>query len=283
MDPILRAMGSRVVSMLLLLSCAAHSAEAGAWTLSKGVNWLKVGLMLQDTTERYFINGERIPYFFDGRNQTRALFFEYVRGITDRWDVKAQLPFFNIAFDDIADERTSNGLGDLRIESRYNLVRDPLVLTVGGAIKFPTGEFVNDAEIVPVGEGQYDFDVFVEVGRSLWPVRGYVTGKIGYRFRTKNQEIDIDFGDELIWRVEGGYQFAARIYSKIVLRGLHGFESTSFGLAIDSLRRRVVYLEPGASFTLSPSRAIEVTVPISIAGRNWPAGPVININFTQTF
>ena len=283
MDPILRAMGSRVVSMLLLLSCAAHSAEAGAWTFSKGVNWLKVGLMLQDTTERYFIDGERIPYFFDGRNQTRALFFEYVRGITDRWDVKAQLPFFNIAFDDIADERTSNGLGDLRIESRYNLVSDPLVLTVGGAIKFPTGEFVNDAEIVPVGEGQYDFDVFVEVGRSLWPVRGYVTGKIGYRFRTKNQEIDIDFGDELIWRVEGGYQFAERIYSKIVLRGLHGFESTSFGLPIDSLKRRVVYLEPGASFTLSPSRAIEVTVPISIAGRNWPAGPVININFTQTF
>ena len=186
-------------------------------------------------TKAYVIDGERIPYFFDGRNRTRALFFKYVRGITDRWDVKAQLPFFNIAFDDIADERTSNGLGDLRIESRYNLVRVPLVLTVGGAIKLPTGEFVNDAEIVPVGEGQYDFDVFVEVGRALWPVRGYVTGKIGYRFRTKNQEIDIDFGDELIWRVEGGYQFGTRIYSKIVLRGLHGFESTSFGLSIDSL------------------------------------------------
>ena len=139
MDPILRAMVSRVLSILLLLSCAAHSAEAGAWTISKGVNWLKVGLMLQETTERYFIDGERIPYFFDGRNQTRALFFEYVGGITHRWDVKAQLPFFNIAFDDIADERTSNGPGDLRIESRYNLVRDPLVLTVGGAIKFLPG------------------------------------------------------------------------------------------------------------------------------------------------
>ena len=214
---------------------------------------------------------------------TRALFFEYERGITHRWDVKAQLPFFNIAFDDIADERTSNGPGDLRIESRYNLVRDPLVLTVGGAIKFPTGEFVNDAEIVPVGEGQYDVDVFVEVGRSLWPVRGYVTGKIGYRFRTKNQEIDIDFGDELIWRVEGGYQFGKRIYSKIALRGLQGFESTSFDFPIDSLRRQAVYLEPGASFTLAASRAIEVTVPISIAGRNWPAGPVLNIHFTQTF
>jgi hypothetical protein len=232
-------------------------------------------------TKAYVIDGERIPYFFDGRNRTRALFFKYVRGITDRWDVKAQLPFFNIAFDDIADERTSNGLGDLRIESRYNLVRVPLVLTVGGAIKLPTGEFVNDAEIVPVGEGQYDFDVFVEVGRALWPVRGYVTGKIGYRFRTKNQEIDIDFGDELIWRVEGGYQFGTRIYSKIVLRGLHGFESTSFGLSIDSLRRRVIYLEPGARFTLAASRTIEVTVPISrsrgATGRQCPFSTSISL------
>ena len=53
----------------------------------------------QDTTERYFLDGERIPYFFDGRNQTRALFFEYARGLTDRREVKAQLPFFSISFD----------------------------------------------------------------------------------------------------------------------------------------------------------------------------------------
>lgn len=266
-----------------VLLATASPAVAGAWTLPKGANWLKVGFMFQDTTERYFLDGERIAYFFDGRNQTRALFFEYVRGITDHLDIKAQLPIFDVSFDDLSDDRRSRGLGDLRIESRYNLVSNPLVVTLGGAIKFPTGEFINDAEIVPVGEGQYDFDVFAELGRSLWPVQGYVTGKIGYRFRTENQESGIAFGDEILWRAEFGYRFSHRVSSKLLFRGLHGFDASSFGLRIESLRREVIYIEPGAHIDLTPNHGIEVTVPISLRGRNWPAGPVVTINYITVF
>ncbi len=266
----------------LVLFLSSH-AEAGAWTLPKGQNWLKLGFMYQDTTERYFLNGERIPYFFDGRNQTRALFFEYARGLTARWEIKAQMPFFSISFDDIAANRTSNDVGDLRVESRFNVLLDPVVLTVGGEIKFPTGEFVNDAEIVPVGEVQYDFDLLAEVGRSLWPVRGYVTGKIGYRWRTANAETGIDFGNELIWQAEVGYRPWSRLDSKLLFRGLHGAEATSFGLPIQTLKREAVYVEPGVSWAIASNQRIEVTVPISIRGQNWPAGPVLNVNFTQTF
>jgi hypothetical protein len=270
------------IAFSMLFACASF-AHAGAWTLPKGVNWFKVGLMYQDTTERYFLNGERIPYFFDGRNQTRALFFEYVRGLTDRWDVKVQLPVFAIAFDDFADERESNGLGDFRVESRYNVLDDPMVLTLGGAIKFPTGKFVNDAEIVPVGEGQYDFDVFAEVGRSLWPVNGYVTGKIGYRFRNENEETNIAFGDEIIWRAEVGYRFNRRWSTKVLARGLYGFESMSFGLNIETLRREVVYIEPGVHFAFTEKQGVEVTIPVSVRGRNWPAGPVFIVSFVSLF
>lgn len=266
-----------------LIALVSSTALAGAWTLPKGRNWLKLGFMYQDTTERYFLDGERIPYFFDGRNRTRALFFEYGRGLTHRWEVKAQLPFFRISFDDIADDRTSNGLGDLRLESRFNLSLEPAVVTLGGTIKFPTGEFVNDAEIVPVGEGQYDFELFAEVGRSLWPVRGYLTGKIGYRFRTENAETGIDFGNELIWEAEVGYRPWTRVDTKLLFRGLHGELSTSFGLPIETLKREAVYVEPGVSWVMAPEMRIEVTVPVSIRGRNWPAGPVVNVNFIRTF
>ena len=228
--------------------------------------------MHQDTTERYFLDGERIPFFLEGRNQARALFFEYARGLTDQWEVRMQLPFFSISFDDIAADRTSNGVRDLRVESRFNAVRDPMVVTLGGTIKFPTGDFVNDAEIVTVGEGQYDFDVFAELGRSLWPVRGYVTGKIGYRWRTENVETGIDFGNELIWQAEAGYQPWSRVDAKLLFRGLHGRESTSFGLPIPTLKREAVYVEPGVSFTVRSNQRIELTVPISLRGRNWPGG-----------
>lgn len=125
------------------------------------------------------------------------------------------------------------------------------MLTLVGTVKFPTGEFVNDAEIVPVGEGQYDFDRFAEVGRSLWPVRGYVSGKIGYPWRTANAETGIDFGNEILWEAEVGYQPWSRVDTKLLLRGLHGARSTSFHLPIPTLKREAVYMEPGVSFPAS--------------------------------
>ena len=261
----------------------AASAEAGAWTLPAGQNWLQIGFMFQNTSERHFLDGSRIPYFFDGRNRTRALFFDYQRGLTDRLDVKVQFPIFRISYDDLAADRTSTGPGDLRLEARYNFVKSPLVATVGGTIKFPTGEFVNDAEIVPVGEGQYDFDLFVEVGRSLWPKPGYVTGKIGYRWRAKNEETGIDHGDEIIWQIELGWHIHRRVMVKGLLRGLYGLDSTTFGLVIDSLRREAVYFQPGVTFAITETSGIELTVPISLRGRNWPAGPLVAILYSKFF
>ncbi|MFQ5790481.1 MAG: transporter [Acidobacteriota bacterium] len=260
-----------------------RQAEAGAWTRPRRRTWVKTSFMFQETEERYFLDGNRIPYFFEGHNRTAAGFFDISRGLTDRLEVRLQLPFWTITFNDLADNRTSTGIGDIRVGVRYNLAQAPLVATIGSTVKFPTGEFINDAETIPVGEGQYDVEVTAELGRSLWPRPGYVTGLMGYRFRTQNGETGIDFGDELIWSVEGGYHIAPRLMVKGLLRGLHGFDSTSFGLNIDSLRREIVYFEPGALFELNPSRGIEFSLPITLRGRNWPAGLVFNIGFYQEF
>ena len=43
----------------------------------------------------------------------------------------------------------------------HRLRKGSTVATVGAAVKFPTGKFINDAEVVPVGEGQYDIDLRV--------------------------------------------------------------------------------------------------------------------------
>jgi hypothetical protein len=239
--------------------------------------------MFQSTGERYFIDGNRIPYFFDGHNRTMALFFDLEHGLTDRIEVNAQVPVFDITFNDFADDRSSAGLGDVRVGLRYSVLQGPLVATVGARIKFPTGEFINDAEIVPVGEGQYDFEIRGELAHSFWPNPGYVSGLIGYRIRTKNEEINIDFGDELIWSIEGGYNVTSKIMLKGLFWGLYGFESTSFGLPLSSLRREAVYVEPGVVYAIDRSRGIEFTVPITLRGRNWPAGPVLNIGFYQRF
>ena len=270
---------------LLLVSSPTNTdkAWAGAWTQPKGKTWFRAGTMFQSTSERYFIDGRRIPYFFEGHNRTVGFFFDFEHGVTEQLEVNAHLPFFGVTFNDLADDRQSNGIGDVRVGARYNILRGPFVATIGGRVKFPTGEFVNDAEIIPVGEGQYDFEVKGELAHSFWPHPTYITGLIGYKFRTKNEENGISYGDEIFWSAEGGYHVSSRIMLKAVFWGLYGLESTSFDLPLPSLTRQIAYLEPGILFELAPSRGIEISVPFTLWGQNWPAGPVVSVGFYQRF
>jgi hypothetical protein len=271
------------LSLVLALAGLPAPALAGAWVLPRGKSWVGVSLMFQDTTERYFLDRRRIPYFFEGRNRTTAAFFDYRRGLVDGLEASAQLPVYSLRFDDLADRRRSTGLGDLRLGLRYNVLKAPLVATVGAAIKFPTGDFVNDAEVIPVGEGQYDVEVTGELGRSLWPRPGYVTAQIGYRFRAANREVGIDPGDEVFGSLEGGYTVAGRMSLKGLVRALYGFDATSFGLPLASRRREIVYVQPGVSLRLGSAGGLELSTPISLRGRNYPAGIVFSLSFYTQF
>jgi hypothetical protein len=179
--------------------------------------------------------------------------------------------------------RTSTGVGDLRVAAKYNFMKAPLVMSAGATVKFPTGMFENDAEVVPVGEGQYDVEIALEVGRPFWPRPGYLTGLVGFRLRTENGETGIDPGNELLWSLEGGFRVSSRLSFKGVFGGLHGFTTTSFGLPIASLRRQIGYIQPGAVIALGPHRGLELNLPVSLWGRNWPAGPIVSVGFFQRF
>ena len=271
-----------VVGALVLAGLPTH-ADAGAWVLPRGRANVQVAFLHQDTTDRYFLDGDRIPYFFEGRSRTSAVYVDARYGLTNRIEAMLQVPFFRVRFDDLSDDRQSSGLSDVRFGVRYNLLKDSPVVTLDARVKFPTGTFINDAEVVPVGEGQWDLDLAGEVAHSFWPRPFYVNGRAGYRFRGPNEESGIDFGDEVFWLVEGGYAVTARIGLKLVARGLHGQEGTSFGLAIATLKREAVYLEPGLVIRASRSWIVEFAVPFTVAGQNWPAGPVFSLKVTKAF
>ena len=75
----------------------------------------------------------------------------------------------------------------------------------------------------------------------------------------------------------------AGIGLKVVARGLHGKEGTSFGIPIETLKREAIYVEPGLVIRVNPSWFVEVAVPFTVAGRNWPAGPVFSLKLTAAF
>ena len=284
-------MSSSRVRRSLLLSAflstaaalAAAPAWAGAWVLPAKRGWAQVSLFHQTTEERYFLDGERIPYFFDGRNQTSGLFLDLRYGLLPRLEVVVQAPVYRLAFDDLADSRRSTGLADLRAGARYALLDGATVVTAGVAVKFPSGEFVNDAEVVPVGEGQYDLDFTLEAGRSFWPRPAYVSVLAGYRVRRPNDQNGIHPGNEVVWLLEGGHKLVSRLSFKAVARGLHGKQSTSFGLDIPTLKREIVYLQPGLVWDLKSERSLELSLPFTVKGRNWPAGLAVGISFNSRF
>ncbi len=263
----------------LILLSAATDVDAGAWTLPRGQFWSKLTYFQQQTEEWYVGQGRsgapgtRAHYDFDGRYESRAVFFEGLYGVTDRLDFGLQVPYFDQSFANaaFAKPRTDTGLSDIRALVKLRLLARPLVLAFKASVKVPTGEFKNEDGLIPVGEGQWDFDFVGQVGRSFWPLPLYGNIDLGYRVRTRNQQIDRDPGDEWFLNAELGY----RIVRQLVLLGkcevLRSKPALVFG-GIEAEIKRITFLTPALLYAIGQRTTAEVAVRFSLNGRNFPAG-----------
>jgi len=173
-----------ILSMGLL---APVAVDAGAWTTPGGTLWTKVSWFRRSTDEWYADvdqpillpdntlgarpAGSRQPYRFNGQYESVALVLEGYYGITDAIDVGFQVPWFDQSFDDDTriDSPSEPGFSDAHVYARWNFLTRPFLLTLKGGVKIPSGEFKNEDGLIPVGEGQADYDFVLQAGRSLWP------------------------------------------------------------------------------------------------------------------
>ena len=294
--------GPAAFALLLIVECFTPiDVIAGAWTLPRKHLWCKVAFLSQATDEEYvgasgsgrgpdptrvYEEGNRARFRFNGRYSSRALFFDLFYGATDRFDVGLQAPFFRQQYQDVAlltgfgEPRTATGFGDIRGFLKVNLLNQRAVGTLKLGFKAPTGEFVNEDGLIPVGEGQWDFDVVFQLGRSFWPIPAYVNSDVGYRFRLKNREIDRDPGNEWVFVAEAGLQAHRMALIGVKLHGIRGKAATVFNARIPSDIKRITYISP--TINLGPFRAftLETAMNISVGGRNYPAGWMAVIGIT---
>ncbi|HJP31674.1 MAG TPA: transporter [Candidatus Latescibacteria bacterium] len=280
----------RITTFCLFVLLTPTLALAGAWTTPRGTLWAKASWFQQSTDEWYTdadqpillpdntlgsrAAGSRQPYRFNGSYESTAVFLEGYYGITDAIDVGLQVPWFDQSFDDDTriDSPAESGFSDTRVFARWRLFDKPFLLTLKGGVKIPTGEFKNEDGLIPVGEGQWDYDIVVQAGRSLWPLPAYANVDVGYRVRTENTEILREPGDEWLVNAEVGYNPLPRLQLALKLDGLYGKAGRSFGLRTESLTKRITYLAPTASWRLGGDTIIEAALRISTGGRNFPAG-----------
>ena len=261
-------------------------AGAGAWTLPKGKFWGKVTYFQQTTNEWYvaspqFIDGQvvstgqRARYNFNGQYESKAFFAEVFYGLSDRFDLGVQVPYFDQSFaDETRGQPVSDaGLSDMRVFAKMRLIDKPFLFSLKTGVKMPTGEFKNEDGLIPVGEGQWDYDFVAQLGRSFWPLPLYGNVDIGYRVRTKNDEIDRDPGDEWFLNAELGYN----ITSKLMLMGKYELLRSDPSIEFGSIKnrsqiKRIAFLMPVLLYAIDERTAVEAALRISLNGRNYPAG-----------
>ena len=192
----------------LIAAAVFSSPLAAQWPAGKGKYWTKLSVFHHRTTEQFRSSGEKRPFLAGNAiARSSAIFIDALVGVTDRADLWLQVPYFDLNFDDDVDERHSSGVGDVRLSARYNLfgLRSGSVQVAARfTTKIPVVDFPIDAEVIPVGEGQWDHEAWLEVGASFWPIPAYGVVWFGRRWRQINTKTTRDPGDEFALLAELG-------------------------------------------------------------------------------
>ena len=281
---------------ILAAGLVPRDLPAGAWTLPRGQFWSKLTLMSQATDEEYvsvggqgrppdpdilYGPGDRARYRFNGEYSSRAVFLDIFYGLTDRFDVGVQVPFYRQEFVDDAlltgfgEPRTATGFSDIRGFLKFRVFQGPAVGALKIGFKAPTGDFVNQDGLIPVGEGQWDFDFIFQLGRSFWPLPAYANIDVGYRLRLKNDQIDRDPGDEWFFLGEVGYTPHRLLLLAAKLEGIRGRSAVVLGFRNASDVKSITYLSPTVSVGPFRNVRLEAALRISLSGRNFPAGRML--------
>lgn len=278
----LRLAGRTGLTLTVVAACADSYAGA-QWVSKPGSGWASLTVFHHATDSR-FDEGGAVESLFNegGESISTSIFLTGVVGVVRGVDVWFQAPFHRLEFNDVVEDRLSTGFGDPRFHVRigpglFTNRSPPLPLALRFGVKLPVSDFPIDTEVIPIGEGQRDWEAILETGISFWPNSTYLSGWIGYRWREPNEEIRRDFGDEVFFLVSGGGRIRAWSW-KLSVEGLFGRAHEVFGLTIRADRRELVQVMPSIGRQTGPGIA-ELGLRLPLAGRNLPSGPAVFLGY----
>lgn len=271
-----------------LLAACPLSPAAGQWIEPPGTGWVDVGVTHQDTRQKFSRSGDVVPFDTeDARSLATTARITGALGLHRGVDLWADVAVRRLAFNDVQADRLTTGLADPRLflrvgPSLVGLGDLPFAVALRGGLKFPAGDFSvgqggrND---ISLSQGQRDWDLLLEVGKSLHPWPAYVMGWVGYRWREVNKSIQEKPGDEQLFYVAAGGS-VDRFRWKLAVDGLFGRPPvrTDFDLVLENDRRELVQVIPTVGWKLGPG-VIEAGLRVPVHGRKFPAGPVFTLGY----
>ncbi len=220
----------RILPIIYFFTFLSGEGFAGAWVQKKHGYYFKLSANYLHTTKEFNFEGDKLDIFQERivykdasfRDFNVTLYGEY--GLFEKFTIVGSLPFKILR-----SKRTelvgggllariatiyTQGVSDLSLEGRYQLLNKKVVLSLQGGLKIPLfyEESPSD-DGAPLGTGNVDFAGQVLVGKSLYPLPVYVTAGFGYRKRTG------DVHDQVFYSAEAGYTLG-KLLVKVTFDGL---------------------------------------------------------------
>lgn len=280
------SLAAAVLGAIIAFGALVQPVDA-QWPAGRGSYWAKVSHFRHTTTEGFRSNGDKRPFLAsNAESSSSAVFLDALVGVTNRLDLWAQVPYFDLSFNDDVDDRRSRGVGDIRVSARYNLFQlrqGSLPVSVRFTTKVPVVDFPIDSEIIPVGEGQWDYEAWLEAGLSLYPLPAYTVFWVGHRWRALNRKTTRDPGDEISVLAELGFtSLVGGLGAKVIADGIFGGTGSIQGVSVTQDEREILYVAPTLTYQFTPSILLETAARIPLRGKNFPAGNQLMIALFTT-
>jgi hypothetical protein len=270
--------GMAVVACLLLNPV---SAWASAWTAPRGHGYFKVNYQYQNSTQQFDLQGELEDYEFGGQSIAHFLFVEGTFGFAEHWQIRAMLPIaLDVQFNQPAGNAQGQGVGEFWVLVQRQINTGPWVNSLESGFKIPLrdGSGSQDLSKIVVTQGQLDWLIRWSTGFSFWPAPGYVQAELGYLFRTANTQEAIQFqpGDEIWYRLDGGYRIWADLMTGLSLDGIAGSNGTNTVLETELANSAQSYtrIAPWLMLDVSKNIKVEARYYHHLRGQNYPAGDI---------
>lgn len=197
----------------------AGSCFAGAWTLQKGILYDRLALNYYYADTEFDDDGNRKDFTADGEFKDINLSNYIEFGLTDEITLINSVYYKNIKKEDDFTKTKTYGIGDIDLGVRYKIAEGSWgIFSTQALLKIPAAYDKDDD--LPLGNGQYDMELRLLYGRSLYPyVPGYCNFEIGYRWRFE------DPSDEVRYLIEFGMDFTNDVYGRIKLDGIYSMDN----------------------------------------------------------
>ena len=255
-------------------------------TLPPGGGWVQLSYFRQRSTAFFNQRGDSQDFLADSDFLTRSVFLTASVGLVEGVDLWAQVPVHNLDVVSDGGNSSSSGVGDLRIALRitpafFGLDSPvPLGLRIGG--KVPNTTFPVDATVLPLTEGQNDFELSLESGTALNILPVYIAGWLGYRWRGLSDVRQYKPGTEAFGHFAVGGALGD-LTLEVGSDFLWGQPATVSGLTLSGDEaRRLFQIVPTVGYPVGPGKG-EVSGQFPLAGRNLPNGTGLGVSYRTTW